>query len=49
MELELQIININNQNSNRLFIIKSFHKKFKSIKIKNLYYQYISKLINRIR
>ena len=46
MELELKLLNISNENGNRIYIIKLFHKKFKSIKSKNLYYKYIPKLFN---
>ena len=46
MELELQLINISNENGNRIYIIKLFHKKFISIKSKNFYYKYIPKLFS---
>ena len=46
MELELQLLNISNENGNKIYIIKLFHKKFKSIKSKNLYYKYIPKLFS---
>ena len=46
MELELQLINISNDNGNRIYIIKLFHKKFISIKSKNFYYKYIPKLFS---
>ena len=49
LEFDINIINYNYANINRIFIIKSFHKMFKSVKSKNLYYKYISKLINNIK
>ena len=49
MELELKVININNGNNYQIYIIKSFHKMFKSIKSKNLYFKYLSKLFNSIK
>ena len=49
MELEIKIIKINHEDNNKVYIIKTFHKMFKSIKTKNLYFKYISKLMNNIK
>ena len=49
MELEIKIIKINHEDNNKVYIIRTFHKMFKSIKTKNLYFKYISKLINNIK
>ena len=49
MELELRIINLNHEKEKRIYIIKTFHKVFKSIKSKNFYLKLIPRLINHFK
>ena len=49
MELELRIINLNCEKEKRIYIIKTFHKVFKSIKSKNFYLKLIPRLINHFK
>ena len=49
MEFELRIINGNCGHDKKIYVIKTFHKVFKSVKTKDLYFKLISKLINKFK
>ena len=49
MEFDLRIINGNCGHDKKIYVIKTFHKVFKSVKTKDLYFKLISKLINKFK